>query len=151
MSVFIRYAVAVAAFFFVSVSASAQLEIYKDYDLSESVWILTTVKVDANRGDDYLEGIRKTWAAANQVAKDLGQIEDYGVMVSDLPSSGEFNMILGIKLATSADMQPNKEDYDAFMDAWGKANRDKTREVVKNYPGMRTITGTYMMREVTFK
>ena len=54
--------------------ASAQLEPFQDYDISDAIWIVTTVKVEPNMGDDYLEGIRETWVAGNEVAKELGQI-----------------------------------------------------------------------------
>ena len=37
------------------------------------------------------------------------------------------------------------------MKAWGEANQDKTREITKNHPAMRTITGEYMVREITVK
>ena len=41
--------------------------------------------------------------------------------------------------------------YDAFMKAWGKAHEARTRELVKNYPAMRDITGEYALRRITFK
>ncbi len=110
------------------------------------------VKVDANMGDAYLEGIKQTWAASNEVAKELGQIEDYSIFRSDLPQSGYFNLLLVIKFANTADLAPNKERYETFIEAWGQANADASTEYAqKNYPGMRKITGDYMMREITLK
>ena len=50
-----------------------------------------------------------------------------------------------------AQLEPNKEAYDKFMKAWGEANRDKTREITKNYPSMRKITGEYLMRKIDIK
>ncbi|MEM9288963.1 MAG: hypothetical protein AAGA36_11555, partial [Pseudomonadota bacterium] len=49
-------------------AASAQLEYYEDYEVSDAVWNVTTVKVDANMGDYYLEGLKQTWVAANEVS-----------------------------------------------------------------------------------
>jgi hypothetical protein len=37
------------------------------------------------------------------------------------------------------------------MKAWGEANEERTREIVKDYPGMREITGEYIVREITIK
>ena len=71
-------------------AAFADLEIYKDYEVSDAVWSVTTVKVDANMGDAYLEGIEKTWAAGNKVAQELGQIESWSIFRSILPQSGDF-------------------------------------------------------------
>ena len=51
-----------------STSVLAQLEPYEDYTMSEELWDITMIKVDPNMGDDYLEGLRDTWVAANRVA-----------------------------------------------------------------------------------
>ena len=131
--------------------AVAQLKPYVDYETSDSVWHITTVKVHANATDDYLEGIRQTWVASQNVAKELGQIEDYFVYASDLPGSGDFNMLLVTKFKSSADVAPSKARYEAFMKEWGDARVQKTRAIVKDYPAMREITGEYQLRRVMFK
>ena len=136
----------------VSGAAFADLEPYKDYDVSDAVWSVTTVKVDPNMGDAYLEGIARTWAASNKVAQDLGQIESWSIFRSTLPESGDFNLLLVVKFADTSDLAPNKERYDAFMKEWGEArNEEVTEYSQKNYPGMREITGEYLVREITLK
>ncbi len=136
----------------VSGTVVADLEIYQDYDVSDAVWSVTTVRVDANMDDAYLEGIKKTWAASNIVSQELGQIESWSIMRSDLPQSGEFNLLLIVKFANTSDLAPNKERYDAFIKEWGEArNKESTEYAQKNYPGMRKITGQYQMREITLK
>jgi hypothetical protein len=61
-------------------------------------------------------------------------------------------LLLIVKFANTSDLAPNKERYDAFIKAWGKANADASTEYAqKNYPGIRQITGDYMMREITLK
>jgi hypothetical protein len=135
----------------VSSTALAQLDPWTDYDISNELWNITLVKVDPNMGDDYLEGLRDTWVAANKVAKELGQIEDFAIYRSQLPASGEVNLFLVIKYADSSKLDPNKAEYDKFMEAWGAANEDKNREITKNYPSMREITGEYMVRKIDFK
>jgi hypothetical protein len=129
----------------------AQLEPWTDYDISDGVWNITTVKVDPNMGDDYLEGIRDTWVASNRIAKELGQIEDFMILRSQLPESGYANLFLIVKYANSDSLDPNREEYEKFMKAWGDANEAKTREITKNYPSMRKITGEYLVREITIK
>ncbi len=131
--------------------AFAQLKPYEDYDTSTSVSSVSTVHVDANMIDHYLEGIRGTWVASNEAAKKLGQIESYSVYVSELPLSGDFNVVLVTRVKSAADLEPNRERYDAFMKAWGDANEKSNRETVKTYPGIRKITGEYRLREITFK
>lgn len=131
--------------------AFAQLKPYVDYDVSTSISSVSTVRVHANMIDYYLEGIRGTWVASNEAAKKLGQIESYSVYVSELPSSGDFNVVLVTRVKSAADLEPNKERNDAFMKAWGDANEKQTQEKVKTYPDIREITGEYRLREVTFK
>ena len=96
-------------------AALADLEPWKDYELSDSVTNVSTVKVDSNMIDKYLEGLSKTWAPAQKIRKELGHIEGYWIHVSQLENSGDFNVVLGIDFASAADMQPDKAKYDAFM------------------------------------
>lgn len=131
--------------------ALADLDPWTDYDMSEGVTNVTTVKVDSNMIDKYLEGLRQTWAPANDVLKELGQIEGYWIHVSQLPNSGDFNVVLGVDFKDSASLQPKKAKYDAFMKKWGEANQAKSDEIVQTYPDIREITGEYMMRSITFK
>jgi len=132
--------------------ASADLEPWKDYDIGKGVTSVTTVKVDSNMIDKYLEGLSKTWAPANDVAKELGQIEDYWIHVSQLPNSGEFNVVLGVEFKDGASaLASDQGQYEAFMKKWGEANQKKSDEIVLTYPEIREIVGTYLMRSVTFK
>ena len=119
--------------------------------MSEGITNVTTVKVDSNMIDNYLEGLSQSWAPANEIAKELGHIEGYWIHVSQLPNSGDFNVVLGIDFKDSAALQPDKAKYDAFMKKWGEANQARSDELVKMYPDIREIVGEYNMRSVTFK
>lgn len=136
---------------FAATPALAQLEPWADYDISKELWNVTMVKVHPNMGDDYLEGLRDTWVASNRVAKELGQIDDFFIYRSQVGASGDANVLLVVKFADSSQLEPNKERYDAFMKAWGAANEDRTREISKNYPAMREITGEYLLRRIDIK
>lgn len=132
--------------------ALADFEEFKDYTRSESVLDVTTIKVKSNMEDAYLEGLKQTWVDSMEVQKKLGYIEEYHIFVSDLPSSGNFNLVLVIKLKNDSMLTPNKARYDAFMKAWGAERDKKSTEIAqKDYPGMREITGEYHLREVTMK
>jgi hypothetical protein len=48
--------------------ALADLDPWKDYEASEAVWSVTTVKVKSNMSDAYLEGLRETWIPGNKIA-----------------------------------------------------------------------------------
>lgn len=134
----------------VSATRVSQLKTYTDYDVSEATSIVTTVKVDSNMIDYYLEGLKTAWAPSNEISKDLGQIEGYNIYVSQLPNSGDFNVVLVVAFKSTADIGPSKERYDAFMAKWGEERQKESRAVAKTYPDIRTITGSYLMNEVTF-
>jgi hypothetical protein len=135
-----------------STVAFADLEPWKDYTVSDSVWAVTTIKVYSNMEDAYLEGLKKTWVASSEIAKKLGQIEDYHIYRSDLPESGSFNLLLIVKFKNNDAMAPNKARYEAFMKEWGEERNKKTTDTAQHeYPKLREITGEYNMREITLK
>ena len=102
--------------------------------------------------DAYLEGLKQTWVASNELSKKLGQLEDYKILRSDLPQSGEFNLLLMVKFANTNDLAPNRKRYEQFMKKWGEERNKRTTEYAqKNYPSMREITGQYYFREVKLK
>jgi hypothetical protein len=153
-SSFSKPSIAAAALVAVAVAtvAHADLTPWKDYQVSDAVWQVTTVKVDAGMGDAYLEGLKKTWLTSMETQKKLGNIEDYKIFRSDLFMSGEFNMMLVVKFKNTADMAPNKAKYEAFMKEWGEARQKEAKELSqRSYPTMRKITGQYDFREVTLK
>ena len=148
----IKSILASVALLTISATALADLEPFKDYETSEAVWTVTTVRVNANMDDAYLEGLKNTWVAGNKVAMELGQMEEWHIYRSDLPQSGDFNLLLVVKFASTADLEPNKERYEAFIKKIGEQrNKESTEYAQKNYPAMRELTGQYQMREITLK
>jgi hypothetical protein len=133
-------------------ASAADIQPWKDYEPSEAVWSITTVRVKPNLDDEYLQGLIKTWVAGNEISKKLGQIEDYEIYRSDLPQSGDFNLMLIVKFAKTSDLGPNKARYEAFMKEFTKPRADETSAYSqKNYPAMREITGQYLFRKITLK
>jgi len=132
-----------------SFNASADLKPWTDYDIEGELSNVTTVKVDSNMIDKYLEGLRDTWITGSEAAKAVGQIKDYAIYVSQLPNSGQFNVVLVTTLESAGDLQPSMENYNAFMKQWGKENEKRTEKIV--HPEIREITGEYLMRKVTIK
>ena len=62
------------------------------------------------------------------------------------------DLLLVARFSNTSDLAPNKARYDAFMNEWGEArSKESTEYSQKNYPGMRTITGQYLMREIKLK
>lgn len=135
-----------------SANAIADLDPWEDYEVSDTVWVVSTIKVKPNMGDAYLEGIRDTWVKGNEVSKKLGHIEDFAIYRNELPESGEFNLMLVVEFKDDSYLSPNKKRYEEFMREWGKQNADAaTEQAQSDYPGMREITGAYRMREIKLK
>ena len=132
-------------------TVSAEMRMFEDYEFSDTVVSMTTVKVDSGKGEQYLEGLKTTWVESNEVAKDLGQIENYSIHVSHLPDSGEFNVVLLIWFKSLGEYAPDKAKYDAFMKRWSKKREADNKEIAKSYPELREITGEYLLSEVEFK
>ena len=131
--------------------AKDRLEIYEDYDVGKEVMVITTVKVDPNMGDIYLAGLSQSWVKAVKIQKELGFIKDWKIYGSDLPMSGDFNMLLVVTMASGSDMEPNKDKYDAFMKKWSESDEQTSNEISAKYPEVRTLTGEYHMREIMMK
>ncbi|WP_286232822.1 hypothetical protein [Thalassotalea sediminis] len=135
----------------VSTFAKERLEVYQDYDFGSDILSITTVKIDANMEDVYLAGLSQTWARAMQMNKEMGYIKDWKILASDLPQSGQFNMLLMVTFEKASDLEPNKERYNAFMKKWGEKNRDLAIKISAKYPEVRELTGQYLMREIKLK
>jgi hypothetical protein len=134
-----------------NVVAQDRLEIFKDYDLGKEVLSVTTVKVDPNMEDVYLAGLTKSWIKAVKIQKDLGHIKDWNIWASELPQSGDFNLVLTVTFESSQDLEPNKAKYDKFMKIWGEENQKISEETSAKYPEVRELTGEYRLRKIIFK
>ena len=129
----------------VAAPAAAQLQVWEDYDISDAAWSVTMVKLDPGTQDIYLEGLKSTWVAANEVAKSLGHIEDYAIYANQAVASGAFDLLLVMKMPNTAALAPSRERYNEFMEAWGQENMDASNEkVLELYNEIREIQGEYL-------
>ena len=138
--------------FLVTAPAYGQLDFGEDYTTSDEVFQVVHVKVDSNMVDYYLEGIKQTWAAANDLAVELGQMDSYRIYVSILQDSGDYNLTLVSEFKDLAQFDKGRTNFKAFEEAWLKRlSEEKQREIVKTYPGMRKIVGEYLVRRIDLK
>ena len=109
-------------------------------------------KLDPGTHNIYLEGLKSTWVAANEVAKSLGHVEDYSIYANQAVAAGAFDLLLVIKFPSTEMTGPSRERYNTFMEAWGKENQEASNEkVLELYNEIREIQGEYMLREITIK
>ena len=132
--------------------ASAQLQPWEDYEASDSVWIVTHVDLDPGTFGIYLEGLKSTWVAANEVAKELGQIKDYAIYSNQFGNADDFDLVLVVEMESTDDIAPNRERYDEFLEAYGQAKIDDANEtVLELYNKIRRIQGNYLLRKIDIK
>ena len=75
-----------------AVPAAAQMEIYENYEPAEGVTELTFVKVEEGQEENYVEGLKSTWVAANKIQQEQGVISSFGIY--SVPYKDDYNMIL---------------------------------------------------------
>lgn len=127
--------------------AAAQMEIYENWEPDESVTELTFVQVERGQEETYLEGLKSTWVAANKIQQEQGVITGFGIYT--VPYNDDYNMILRVTYPSGEMMQPNKERYMKFLEAFGKANEEKGNEtVLKLYNKIREIKSVTIIRPV---
>ena len=81
----------------------------------------------------------------------IGQITDYGIYVVPY-GSNEVNLVLRINYPDMASLDPDKAEYDKFLEAWGESNMDSANQTVRElYNKIRKIKGTYILRELEMK
>lgn len=139
---------AAAAALALATPATAQLKEWEDYTPQKTVIELTYVKVDEGQLNTYLEGLKQTWVKANEAAKKVGQVSDYGIYVVPY-GDNEVNLVLRINYPSMASLDADKAEYDKFMAAWGAANQEASNKtVIELYNKIRKIKGTYILREL---
>ncbi len=132
--------------------SNAFAEIWKDYEPSERQIQLTVIDVQANYLDNYLVNLKRTWVRSVEVQKELGQIVDYGVYVSDGANSP--NVWLTIEYENMAAMEQTKEKYDAVNAVLAERYGDDEEEldkISKGYEEIRRMVDNQRINQVNFK
>ena len=127
-------------------------EIWKDYEPSERQIQLTVIDVQANYLDNYLVNLKRTWVRSVEVQKELGQIVDYGVYVSDGANSP--NVWLTIEYENMAAMEQTKEKYDAVNAVLAERYGDDDEEldmIAKGYEEIRRMVDNQRINQINFK
>ena len=126
-------------------------EMWKDYEPSEQQVQLTVIDVKSNYLDNYLVNLKRTWVRSMEVQKDLGQVIDYGVWVSEGANSP--NVWLTITYENMAAMQQTKEKYDAvnkiLLERYGDTDEENDT-ISKGYEDIRTMVDNQIINRITF-
>ena len=96
--------------------------------------------------------MKRTWVRSVEVQKELGQIVDYGVFVSDGANSP--NVWLTIEYENMAAMEQTKEKYDAVNAVLAERYGDDEEEldkISKGYEEIRRMVDNQRINQVNFK
>ncbi len=140
-----------AAALTLAVNAQA-FEAYTDYTISKEVWNVTMVKVNPNRIDDYLEGLKQTWLPGCEIGKKHGAVVDCFVYLSDTGANRDFNMMLVLKQPSGAVSDPNADLFKKIQaETRARLAQDKQDALVEGYEELRTFFGEQNFRRIEFK
>ena len=143
--------ISIAAALAIATGAQA-FEVYKDYTPSKEVWNITMVRVNPNRVDDYLEGLKQTWWSGCEIGKKLGTVLECGIYWSEAPATRDFNMFLVMKFPSAAISDPNPERYNKFQTEMRKQLEEAKQDaLVEGYEELRSFWGEKSVRRIDFK
>jgi hypothetical protein len=132
-------------------AGSASAKQWEDWAPTQGFWTMTVIKVDSNKIDDYLVGLKEGWQPGQELAKKNGLIDDYKIMVNTAPAAAIANVVLMTHIPSGAALDPNKE-RDQRLEKEGLAMVPKKRqdELVSGYDKMRTFVDDGLWQEVKF-
>ena len=127
-------------------------EVYTDYAPSKEVWNVTMVRVNPNRIDDYLEGLKQTWVSGCEIGKKQGTVLDCFVFLSETACQPRLQHAARDEGPERRVADPNAEQYKAFMAAMrAQLAEDKQDKLVEGYEELRTFFGEQNFRRIDFK
>ena len=147
-----RITIAAAAAAMTLATSAMAFEAYTDYTPSKEVWNVTMVKVNPNRVDDYLEGIKQTWLPGCEIGKKHGVVVDCFVYLGENAASRDFNMLLVMKLPSAAVSDPDAALFKQ-MQAETRAQLEEAKQdkIVAGYEELRSFWGEMDFRRIEFK
>lgn len=147
-----RLTIAVAAAAMTLATSAMAFEAYTDYTPSKEVWNVTMVKVNPNRIDDYLEGIKQTWVPGCEIGKKHGVVVDCFVYLSETAANRDFNMMLVMKLPSGAVSDPDAALFKQIQaETRAQLEEAKQDKIVAGYEELRSFWGEMNFRRIEFK
>jgi len=134
-----------------AVTASASADPWVDYTPQKGVYMVTGVKVDPNKVDDYLKGLKKVWMPSEELAKKEGIIDGYQIMLNANGTGPGANVLLIEHLTSFAQLDPNKKrDLEMQKTLEAMVPKSEDDAAVAGFDKYRVFTGTEMWQAVEF-
>lgn len=131
-------------------ASAAFAEPYTDYTPVKGAWHVTTIKVDPNHIDDYVTGLKKTWATGEELAKKHGVIDQYMILLK-LNSGAGANVQLIEHYPSLANLEPDKA-RDLALQKEGEAmvSKDNMMKSVGEFDKYRTFVSDEFWTSLEF-
>jgi hypothetical protein len=147
-----KLTIAAAAAALTLASSAQAFEVYTDYTPSKEVWDVTMVKVNPNRIDDYLEGLKQTWWNGCEIGKKHKVVLDCHIYLSETAANRDFNMLLVMKLPSGAVSDPDAALFKQIQaETRAQLAQDKQDKLVAGYEELRSFWGEMAFRQIDFK
>ena len=129
--------------------APAVGEPWVDWQPTQGFWAMRVIKVDPNKIDDYLVGLKEGWVPGQEIARKNGLIDDYKIMVNTARASSMANVVLMTHFPSAAALEPNKErDMKIRKEELSAVPKQRQDELVAGYDKMRTFVDDGIWQEV---
>jgi hypothetical protein len=133
------------------IASSVLAEPFVDYTPQKGLWHVVTVKVEPNHVDDYITGLKRTWAPSEEIAKKHGLIDSYQIMTKLNAEDGQGNVLLIEHIPNTALLEVDQARDQAMMQefraALPKPDRDK---MLENFDMYRVFVGDDYWSELIY-
>jgi hypothetical protein len=103
-----------------------------DYAPTKEPWTVTTVKVAPGKLDDYIVGLKKSYADQLERQKKNGEVLDYHILVNTSPNGAGATIVFLTKFKDWNALIPNKDrdlkEQDEFRKTISKPDEEKMGE-----------------------
>ncbi|MBF90119.1 MAG: hypothetical protein CMG75_10810 [Candidatus Marinimicrobia bacterium] len=124
------------------------------WEVSESVYAVSTIDLEPNVDQQYINQLKLTWYNNMEVFKSEGLIEDFHIYKSINQYDGDFDLLLVVKYKNLAIFDSNSKNNKRWKKAEDKARKiiseEEVQNITSNFPKLRTILDQKFMREINF-
>ena len=118
-----------------------------------SVWLVSLIKVEPGKGDDYVDSIKATIQGVYDEAIKEKVILSYKVLVGDSASPNDWDTVILVELPNYAALDTLETKFDAIGEkVYGSADKaDATdKKAMADRAPIRTVFGEKILQEIHF-
>jgi hypothetical protein len=134
-----------------ALAGSATAAPYVDYGIEKGAWHVITLRVDPSHLDDYITGLKRTWAPSEAIAKRHGMIDSYQIMSKLNPEGGDANVLLIEHIPNLALLEPDQaRDLQLLSEFRATLSKEARDQALGAFDKYRTFVRDELWKELTF-